>query len=103
MAVNNRSFLVGLIVAGLATTGPTPSADACGVKLLLRTGAIKPQEGVRRSSNPSRVLLLGDPPRKLVRELKDAGHQVDVAQTPEAAKSKDYKVVVTSSARAEEA
>ncbi|MBA3397303.1 MAG: OmpA family protein [Deltaproteobacteria bacterium] len=78
-------------------------AEACGVKLLLRTGAIKPHEGVRRSSNPSRILVIGDPPRKFVRELKEAGHQVDVAESANASKSKDYKLVVTSSAQVADA
>lgn len=99
-----RTLLTTLFVAAVwGTASPIAPAEACGVKLLLRTSVIKPQHGVKHSSNPSRVLLLGDPPRKMVRELKQAGHQVDVAQNPEAAKSKNYNVVVASASGAADA
>ena len=91
------------VLVFLAAWGEAAPVEACGVKLLMRTGAIKPREGVKRSSNPSRVLLLGDTPRSVVRDLKTAGHQVDVAQTASAAKPKDYRVILTSAADADEA
>jgi peptidoglycan-associated lipoprotein len=58
----------------LETTMPQP-ADACGVKLTVKpTG---PRKAVARSARPSRILLLGNPPRRLERDLAAAGHSVD--------------------------
>lgn len=72
-----------------------PPADACGVKLTVKSQA--PRKAVARSSNPSDVLLLGDPPRRLESDLTAAGHRVEVAPTPAAAKRKSYAVVITDS------
>jgi outer membrane protein OmpA-like peptidoglycan-associated protein len=70
-----------------------PPADACGVKLTVKSSA--PRKAVARTSNPSDVLLLGDPPRRLEADLTAAGHRVDVAPNPAAAKRKNYAVVIT--------
>ena len=47
------------------------------------------------SSNPSDILILGDPPSRFKRDLSAEGHRVDVAATPRDAKKKNYAVVVT--------
>ena len=70
-----------------------PPADACGVKLTVKSSA--PRKAVARTSNPSDVLLLGEPPRRLEIDLSAAGHRVDVAPNTAAAKKKPYAVVVT--------
>jgi outer membrane protein OmpA-like peptidoglycan-associated protein len=70
-----------------------PPADACGVKLTVKSSA--PRKAVARTSNPSDVLLLGDPPRRLEADLSAAGHRVEVAPNPAAAKRKSYAVVIT--------
>jgi outer membrane protein OmpA-like peptidoglycan-associated protein len=82
-------------------TAPVPAADACGVKLTIKTPA--PKKVVARSSNPSHMLLLGTPPRRLERELSDAGHDVEVAPNVGAAKRGSYAVVVTDPKEADEA
>jgi peptidoglycan-associated lipoprotein len=79
---------------------PTP-ADACGVKLTIKSQT--PRKAVARTSNPSDVLLLGSPPRRLERDLSAAGHRVEVAPTPATAKRKQYAVVITDSKQQEEA
>ena len=70
-----------------------PPADACGVKLTIKSSAAR--KAAPRSSNPSEVLLLGSPPRRLERDLKAAGHRVDVASSASEAKKKSYAVVIT--------
>ena len=59
-----------------------PPADACGVKLTIKSQT--PRKAVARTSNPSDVLLLGTPPRRLERDLSAAGPRVEVAPTPAA-------------------
>lgn len=75
----------------LATYTPTPTAEACGVKLTTQAPNMERQH---RSDNPSRILLVGSPPRQLERNLSNAGHDVDVVPDPGAASSGDYPVVV---------
>jgi peptidoglycan-associated lipoprotein len=77
-------------------------ADACGVKLTVK-GSAAHRKGVSRTSNPSDVLLLGSPPRRLQRDLSAAGHRVEVAPNAAAAKRKSYKVVITDQQQSEEA
>lgn len=73
-----------------------PPADACGVKLTIKSSAPRKAPRVKHSSNPSNVLLLGTPPRRLERDLAAAGHKVDIARTPEQARhDKQYAVVIT--------
>ena len=69
-----------------------PTADACGVRLTVKSSA--PRKAIARSSNPSRVLLVGSPPRRLERDLTAAGHKVDSAPRADAAKPGDYRVVI---------
>ncbi|MEO7733668.1 MAG: OmpA family protein [Kofleriaceae bacterium] len=67
-------------------------ADACGVKLSVKSSA--PRKAVIRTSNPSDILLLGNSPRRLELDLTSAGHRVEVAPTTAAAKRKSYAVVI---------
>ncbi len=78
-----------------------PPADACGVKLTIKSQT--PRKAVARTSNPSDVLLLGSPPRRLERDLSAAGHRVEVAPTPSTAKRRTYAVVIVDSKQQEEA
>jgi outer membrane protein OmpA-like peptidoglycan-associated protein len=70
-----------------------PVSDACGVKLTVKSSPAR--KAVAHTSNPSEVLLLGDPPSRLKRDLSAAGHHVEVASSPAAASRKDYAVVIT--------
>ncbi|MDB4961823.1 MAG: OmpA/MotB domain protein [Myxococcales bacterium] len=74
---------------------PAP-AEACGVKLNVKSS--KPKKAIARTSNPSHLLLLGSPPKKLVGDLSAAGHDVEVAPTPARAKRKQYAVVIVDNA-----
>ncbi|HET6611007.1 MAG TPA: OmpA family protein [Kofleriaceae bacterium] len=47
-----------------------------------------------RSPNPSRILLLGDPPRSLTKALARKGHHIDVADDPGDASRSSYDLVV---------
>ncbi|HEY5936821.1 MAG TPA: OmpA family protein [Kofleriaceae bacterium] len=84
--------LAGLLAALLIDMHAPPPVDACGVKLTVKSRA--PRKAVARSSNPSEVLLVGRPPRKLERDLAAAGHRVEVAPNAQAAKKKNYAVVI---------
>ncbi|MBC7975954.1 MAG: hypothetical protein H7138_13365, partial [Myxococcales bacterium] len=77
-----------------------PPADACGIKLVIKTST--PRKSVARSSNPSHLLLLGTPPHRLERELSAAGHDVEVAPNLGAAKRSSYAVVVADPKEADE-
>lgn len=88
------------IVAVMDMHAPPP-ADACGVKLTVKSQA--PRKPVARSSNPSDVLLLGTPPRRLEMDLAAAGHRVEVAPSSSAAKKKSYAVVITDTKQSQEA
>ncbi len=96
-----RNFAAGLFAILVMDMHAPPPADACGVKLTIKSQT--PRKAVARTSNPSDVLLLGTPPRRLERDLSAAGHRVEVAPTPAAAKKKRYAVVVTDSRQQEEA
>jgi peptidoglycan-associated lipoprotein len=93
-------FAAGILIFTLDMHAPPP-ADACGVKLTVKSQT--PRKAVARTSNPSDVLLLGDPPRRLERDLAAAGHRVDVAPNAAAAKKKPYAVVIVDSSMQDEA
>ena len=76
-------------------------ADACGVKLTVKSSA--PRKAVAHTSNPSDILLLGNSPRRLELDLTSAGHRVEVAPTTSAAKRKSYAVVMVDASLADEA
>lgn len=96
-----RTLVAGILTALVVEMHMAPPAEACGVKLTIKSQT--PRKAVARSSNPSDVLLLGEPPRRLERDLSAAGHRVEVAPSPAAAKRKSYAVVVTDSKQQEEA
>jgi peptidoglycan-associated lipoprotein len=87
------TFAAGLVTAIFMAMHAAPPADACGVKLTVKSSA--PRKAVARTSNPSDILLLGNPPRRLESDLSAAGHRVEVAPTASAAKRKSYAVVIT--------
>jgi outer membrane protein OmpA-like peptidoglycan-associated protein len=93
--------IAGLLALALVDPRAASTADACGVKLTIKPTA--PKKAVARSSNPSQVLLLGTHTRKFERELSAAGHSVEVVPTAGAAKQKNYAIVVTDPAKADEA
>lgn len=89
-----RSGLLA-VFAAVALGSYAPPADACGVKLTIKTSQAR--KAVARSSRPSHVLLVGAPPRRLERDLSAAGHEVEVAANPSSAKLPTYAVVIVSS------
>lgn len=105
-SAKNRVLMKRNLVAGLSTVllvaiHAAPPADACGVKLTVKSST--PRKAVARTSNPSDVLLLGNPPRRLELDLAAAGHHVEVAPSASAAKRKSYGVVITDSNLQDEA
>src|SRR3954471_18459679 len=86
------NFAAGLVTAIFVAMHAAPPADACGVKLTVKSST--PRKAVARTSNPSDILLLGNPPRRLESDLSAAGHRVDVAPTASGAKTKHYAVVI---------
>ena len=84
--------LACVILSAAVTMNATP-ADACGVRLTVKSKA--PRTALARSSNPSDILILGDMPSRFKRDLSAEGHRVDIASTPADAKKKTYAVVVT--------
>ena len=96
-----KSTIAALLFGLIATASVPPPADACGVKLTIKGSAHK--KGIARTSNPSDVLLLGNPPRRLSRDLSSAGHRVEIAPNTEAAKRKSYAVVIADNSQAGDA
>lgn len=94
-------IVLALLAALLVALAPEARADACGVKLTVKAPRVKKR--VDRSDNPSRILLLGEPPRTLAVSLSRAGHTVDVADEPERAQSKNYDLVVADPDQVDEA
>lgn len=86
-----RVFLA-IIVASLVSVNYSEPVEACGIKLTVKAPRVKKR--VKRSANPSNILLVGEPPRNLAVMLSRAGHSVDVAETPADAKRKQYDMVV---------
>lgn len=95
------NFAAGLLAVFTMDMHAPPPADACGVKLTVKSSA--PRKAVARTSNPSDVLLLGSPPRRLELNLAAAGHRVEVAPNAAAAKRKSYAVVIVDPPQQEEA
>lgn len=86
------NLVAGFLTVVLLETHAAPPADACGVKLTVKSSS--PRKAVARTSNPSDILLLGNPPRRLELDLSAAGHRVEIASTASAAKRKSYAVVI---------
>ena len=95
------NLAAGLVTALFVQVHAATPADACGVKLTVKSSA--PRKAVARTSNPSDILLLGNPPRRLESDLSAAGHRVEVAPTASAAKRKTYAVVITDASLQDEA
>jgi peptidoglycan-associated lipoprotein len=89
------NLAAGLLTVLVVEMHGAPPADACGVKLTVKSQA--PRRAIARTSNPSDVLLLGSPPRRLELDLTAAGHRVEVAPNAAAAKKKPYAVVIADS------
>jgi peptidoglycan-associated lipoprotein len=87
------NLAAGLVTVLVMEMHAAPPVDACGVKLTVKSSG--PRKAVAHTSNPSDVLLLGNPPRRLELDLTAAGHRVEVASTASAAKRKSYAVVIT--------
>jgi outer membrane protein OmpA-like peptidoglycan-associated protein len=68
------------------------TAEPCGVKLNIKAPRVKKQSD--RSVNPSQILLLGDPPRSLSKELSTRGHKVEVAGSADEARRVKYHAIV---------
>jgi outer membrane protein OmpA-like peptidoglycan-associated protein len=94
-------IVLALLAAMLVAYMPEARADACGVKLTVKAPRVKKR--VDRSDNPSRILLLGEPPRTLAVSLSRAGHTVDVAEEPKGAQGKQYDLVVADPDQVDEA
>lgn len=82
--------LAGLLAA-VVSQAPAP-ADACGRLLVINSPP--PVAKVARSSNPSHLLVLGEAPHRLERELRQAGHDVEVEPQAASARRVDYRVVI---------
>jgi peptidoglycan-associated lipoprotein len=95
------TFAAGLVTAIFVAMHAAPPADACGVKLTVKSST--PRKAVARTSNPSDILLLGNAPRRLESDLSAAGHRVEVAPTAAAAKRKSYAVVIADASLQDEA
>ena len=86
-----RMLVVLTAGLGVLLAYATPS-EACGIKLSVQSPNVQNQTA--RSANPSRILLIGSPPRRLARNLNNAGHTVDVASDVDSARSGAYRVIV---------
>lgn len=95
------NFAAGLVTAIFMAMHAAPPADACGVKLTVKSST--PRRAVARTSNPSDILLLGNLPRRLESDLLAAGHRVEVAPTAAAARRKPYAVVIADASLQDEA
>lgn len=93
-------WIVTGVLAALVLGPHVPPADACGIKLVIKTST--PRKSIARSSNPSHLLLLGTPPHRLERELSAAGHDVEVAPNVGGAKRTSYAVVIVDPKEADE-
>jgi peptidoglycan-associated lipoprotein len=89
----NRNLALGVLTVFVVEVHTAPPVDACGVKLTVKSSS--PRKAVARTSNPSDILLLGNPPRRMELDLSAAGHRVEVAPSVAAAKRKSYAVVIT--------
>ena len=94
-----KRHLAHLVLVAAAQLGTAAPAEACGIGLRL-TPAVPHQ----RSSNPSRILVLGAPVHRLVHELAAAGHDVDTPSSASTARRSEYDlIVVDDPAQADEA
>lgn len=78
----------------VATTHTTQTAEACGVKLTVRSPSVTNN---KQSSNPSKILIVGDKDSDLQKSLRQAGHTVEHASTATGAKKSGYQLVIADS------
>lgn len=97
----NRNLSLGLLTVFVVEVRTAPPVDACGVKLTVKSSS--PRKAVLRTSNPSDILLLGNPPRRMELDLSAAGHRVEVAPSVATAKRKSYTVVIADGKSQDEA
>src|SRR5262245_5716238 len=90
-----RTTLFASLLAVFVIDTYTPPADACGVKLAIKVQ--RPRKGAARSAKPSRLLLVGSPPKRLEHDLSSAGHDVEVVENASSAKKTSYDLVVVAS------
>jgi len=94
-----KSILAGLLATyGLVMNAPV--ADACGVKLTIKSAP--PRRAAVHTARGTSVLLLGRS-AGLKGDLSKAGNQVEVANDPSSAKRENYGVVVTDPSMADDA
>src|SRR5690242_3675764 len=97
-----RLMLSALLLAGASLALDARPADACGVPPRVMTAPAR--KAVKPSLNPSRVLIVGNPPARLERDLTQAGHKVATSAQPDAAPADHYAIVIVdSSAQADAA
>lgn len=97
----NWNIALGVLTVFVVEVHTAPPVDACGVKLTVKSSS--PRKSVARTSNPSDILLVGNPPRRMELDLSAAGHRVEVASSVGAAKRKSYAVVIADGKSQDEA
>src|SRR5689334_12050055 len=96
-----RNLAVGILTVLVVEAHAPSVVDACGVKLTVKSGS--PRKAIAHTSNPSDILLVGNPPRRMELDLSAAGHRVEVASNVASAKRKSYAVVITEGSSVNEA
>jgi outer membrane protein OmpA-like peptidoglycan-associated protein len=87
-----KALLFSSILATSFAIGHVETADACGIKMGAQSG-IKARK-IKVSSNPSRILILGDRDSSLIKKLKNARHKTEYASTVASAKRDRYDLVI---------
>jgi outer membrane protein OmpA-like peptidoglycan-associated protein len=96
-----RRLILVLAACSFLFLAREQTAEPCGVKLNIKAPRVKKQSD--RSGNPSQILLLGDPPRSLSKELTGRGHKVEVAGSADEARRVKYHAIVADSDQEDEA
>jgi hypothetical protein len=86
-----RAMMVASIAFSVSLTYMPDTADACGVKLTVRSPKLR---GNKKSMNPSKILIVGKKDAALQKKLRKAGHTVEYASTASGAKSQNYGLVI---------
>jgi peptidoglycan-associated lipoprotein len=86
-----RAMMVASIAFSVSLTYLPDTADACGVKLTVRSPKLRSN---KKSANPSKILVVGEKDKTLVKKLRKAGHTVEEANRVDRAPSKDYGLVI---------
>jgi peptidoglycan-associated lipoprotein len=96
-----RRLVLVLAACSFLLLAREQTAEPCGVKLNIKAPRVKKQSD--RSGNPSQILLLGDPPRSLSKELSSRGHKVEVAGNADEARRVKYHAIVADADHEDEA